>query len=151
MMFEIDVDRILKLAGLLEEDNHSNHQNALNNTGFWGKAGAGCLFFATSTGRFLLNHRSNYVLEPGEYGVWGGAIDRGETPEGAVKREVREEAGYHGAYKLIPIFVFQKGNFRYSNFIAVVSEEFKPNLDWESQGFVWTSFDNWPSPLHFWS
>ena len=154
MMFEIDTKRILKLAGLLESeeddyDNHSDHSNALGRTGFWGREGAGCIFFAQSTGKFLINHRSYSVLEPGEFGVWGGAMDRGETPENAVRREVSEEAGYHGAYKLIPIFVFQKESFRYSNFIAVVEEEFTPVLDWESQGFVWAEFGKFPKPMHF--
>jgi 8-oxo-dGTP pyrophosphatase MutT (NUDIX family) len=153
-MFEIDVDRILFLAGLTEArdedfDNHQEHARKLNQTGFWGAEGAGCIFFAKDTKRFLLAHRSAYVQEPGTFGVWGGAIDKGENPEEAVRREVKEEAGYHGNFKLIPIYVFTKGSFRYSNFIAVVDHEFTPEMDWETQGFEWCEWNKWPQPLHF--
>jgi 8-oxo-dGTP pyrophosphatase MutT (NUDIX family) len=125
------------------------HFDALAKTGFFGRAGAGCLFMARDTGRFLLAHRSAHVEQPGTFGSWGGAIDEGENPVEAVKREAREEAGYEGEIHIEPMFVFAKDAFRYYNFLVIVDTEFKPVLDWETDGFKWCEFGVWPSPLHF--
>jgi 8-oxo-dGTP pyrophosphatase MutT (NUDIX family) len=125
------------------------HRQALRDTGFWGAQGAGCLFFARSTGRFLVAHRSRQVEQPGTWGTWGGAIDRGEDPVEAVKREAHEETGYTGPIEIVPAYVFTKDTFRYSNFVVVVPDEFKPRLDWENQGFRWCEYGDWPTPAHF--
>lgn len=125
------------------------HRKALNETGFWGTQGAGCLFFARSTGRFLVNHRSASVEQPNTWGTWGGAIDPNEDPEDAVLREAREEAGFKGKADATLVYEFVKGTFRYSNFILIINEEFTPRLDWESQGYKWCEFGKWPQPLHF--
>ena len=130
------------------------HWDALERTGFFGNQGAGCIFLARDTGRLLLAHRSRHVEQPGSWGGWGGAINRGENPEEAVRREVAEEAGHTEHLSLIPLFVFKaikngKEVFRYHNFLAVVDHEFKPKLDWETQGYRWCKFGEWPQPLHF--
>ena len=127
----------------------SEHGDALEKTGFWGRQAAGCLFFALSTRRLLIAHRSKEVLEPHTWGTWGGAVDPGETPRQGVIREVREEAGYTGNFKLIPLYVFSHSSgFKYHNFLAVVKDEFVPTLNWETQGFEWASLRKLPSPLH---
>ena len=137
------------LNELFEAHPDDEHFDALARTGFFGAAGAGCIFLARSTGRILISHRSPDVEQPGTWGTFGGAVNRGEDATTAVRREVSEEAGYHGQYDLIPLFVFQSGTFRYSNFLAEVEEEFTPILDWESQGYIWCDFGDWPEPLHF--
>lgn len=137
----------MRIRELFESD--EEHRQALNTTGFWGKQAAGCIFLAKSTKRFLISHRSNYVEQPSTWGSWGGAIDAAEDPASAVKREIKEEAGYTGKLDLIPLYVFSKDTFRYSNFLAVVPEEFTPKLDWENQGYVWCEYGDWPRPLHF--
>ena len=60
--------------GMYEDD--SDHAEALQQTGFWGRAGAGVLFLARDTGRILIAHRSADVEQPDTWGTWGGAIDR---------------------------------------------------------------------------
>lgn len=46
-------------------------------------------------GRFLLQHRSGDAkLLPGYWAFFGGAIEKGETPEGALRREIYEEINY---------------------------------------------------------
>jgi 8-oxo-dGTP pyrophosphatase MutT (NUDIX family) len=132
---------------LLEND--IEHKKALDATGFWGKAGAGCIFVALDTGRLLLPLRSEHVQQPLTWGTWGGAIDEGETPEKAVRREVSEEAGYHGHYEIEPLFLFKSGTFRYFNYLAIVDNEFTPRLDWENKKADWFELDALPSPLHF--
>lgn len=144
-------DLLRHYINLVESDqsNDADHGAQLKKTGFWGRRGAGCLFQALDTGRICIAHRSAYVEQPGTWGTWGGAIDGDESPENAARREVREEAGYTGKMKLLPMYVFKHSSgFIYYNFLALVATEFKPKLDWESQGYVWTEFGSWPSPLH---
>ena len=47
-------------------------------------------------GKFLMQLRDNIptILYPGLWGLFGGHIEAGETPEIAVKREIMEEIGY---------------------------------------------------------
>jgi 8-oxo-dGTP pyrophosphatase MutT (NUDIX family) len=116
---------------------------------FWGNEGAGGVFYAKDTKRFLLAFRSSRVNEPHTWGVWGGALDGDETPLAAMKREIEEETGYKGKYKLIPLFVYKKGDFKYHNFIIVVDKEFKPKLCWETEKYDWFDIDDFPTPLHF--
>jgi len=130
----------------------SQHAKTLRETGFWGKAGAGCVPFARKTGRFLMVLRSRHVEQPNTWGTFGGAIDPdGETnPAKHAERELREESEYSGPVnKMVPLVVFQKDSFRYYNFLAVVPDEFQPVLNWESSKAKWVDFGNWPSPLHF--
>jgi 8-oxo-dGTP pyrophosphatase MutT (NUDIX family) len=130
-------------------DPDAEHFDALRKTGFFGKAGAGCIFLAKDTNRILLAHRSKYVEQPGDFGNFGGAINSGENPEEAVKREVYEEAGYIGKFVLVPLLIYTNGSFKYYNYVAVVRSEFTPKLDWENQGFLWCEWGKWPPNLHF--
>lgn len=140
-----------------------HHARTSEEPGFWGAQGAGALFMARNTGRILFSFRSADVNEGHTWGVFGGAIDPGESPAVAAKREAEEEAGYDaGAHDIIPLFVFQSGKFRYHNFVILVPREFEPKPyegpeayyddppgNWESEDFIWTSFGKWPTPLHF--
>jgi 8-oxo-dGTP pyrophosphatase MutT (NUDIX family) len=135
--------RFVIIAG--EED----HKAALERTGFWGQEAAGCLFLAKDTGRILFARRSKNVLSPNTYGTWGGAIDRGESPEKAVRREVEEESGYAGTFALKFLILFKHSSgFQYFNYLAIVPTEFEPELDWETSGYKWVTFGQWPRPLH---
>lgn len=129
-------------------ENDADHADALRTTGFWGRQGAGAIIIAKDTGRILLPHRSAHVQEPNTWGTWGGAIDSKENPETAAKREVEEEAGYSGNIQMIPLAIFKKNTFKYYNFAAIVDDEFVPKLNWETKGYKWVDFGDWPSPLH---
>lgn len=128
------------------------HQKALDQTGFWGKQAAGAILMAKSTGRILLAFRSAEVQEPHTWGVWGGAIDDGEAPLAGAHREAAEELGGIRVQQAIPLYVFKSGSFQYSNFLFIVGDEFSPNPTeehgWETEGYDWVEFGNWPSPLH---
>lgn len=133
-----------------ELDNDREHDAALGETGFWGRRGAGCLFYARRTGRFLIGMRSDLVEQPYTWGTWGGAVDAGCTPEETVRREVWEEAGYEEAFELVHIHTYRHpSGFLYENYLAVVEDEFEPVLDEETADFLWVSEGRWPSPLHF--
>ena len=130
-------------------ENDDEHRATLNKTGFWGKRGAGCIILAEKTKRICLPYRSSEVEQPNTWGTWGGAIDSNEKPLEAAAREVKEEAGYQGNIKMIPLFIFKhESGFIYYNFLALVEEEFKPELNWETQDFRWVNYGDWPKPLH---
>lgn len=129
-------------------DPDADHFAQLEKTGFWGRAGAGAIIMARDTGRLLMPERSDEVLEPGTYGTWGGAIDPGEDPARAVRREVMEEAGYDGHVELVPLLVFEAPGFRYHNYLAIVDHEFTPELNWETASANWRAASDWPAPLH---
>lgn len=132
--------------------NADEHRAALQKTGFWGKQGAGCLPISRSTGRILMAHRSPYVEQPNTWGTWGGAIDGNEDPLKAALREFEEEAGmsHDMVLETFPLHLFQhESGFRFHTFLVVLKDEFTPKLDWETQGFEWVEFGQWPHELHF--
>lgn len=134
---------------LTDDQQDREHGKALKQTGFWGSSGAGCLFLARDTQRLLVALRSSEVQEPNTWGTWGGAIDQSETPLRAVRREVREEAGYTGRLNIIPLWVFKhRSGFQYHNFLAVVAHEFVPVLNWETESYRWAPWTRIPRPRH---
>ena len=129
--------------------NHITYLDLFLEREYWGSAGAGCVFYCPDTGRLLLAHRSEDVMEPGTWGVWGGRIEPNESPEQAMRREVREETEYTGDFKLKVAYVFTDEKFKYTTYVAFVDKEFKPELDWETQGYRWCKPDDMPGDLHF--
>jgi 8-oxo-dGTP pyrophosphatase MutT (NUDIX family) len=134
---------------------HQAHSEAADETGYWGKQGAGCLAVARSTGRVLIGFRSEYVMEPFTWGTFGGAMDEDLTPEQMARKELRQEAGYTGAVEMVPLYVYEapEGTFAYHNFAAVVDEEFEPIVNWEHEEARWFDIeellDNPPDELHY--
>lgn len=110
---------------------------------FWGNVAAGCLPISTETKRILLCYRSSYVNEPHTYGLWGGKVEEDDSLEDTVINELCEETGYYGEIDLIPVFIFRNDNktFEYHNFIGIIQDEYKPTLNWESDGYKWITFD----------
>ena len=73
--------------------------------------------------------------------------------------------------QLVPLYIFDSGgeptttlsstgttftaqrsvsrSFRYYNFLAIVPEEFEPDLNWENDAARWVEFGDWPAPMHF--
>lgn len=147
-----------KVDGTLSEGDHTpamydaddkDHYDALDKTGFFGAQGAGCIAMARSTGRIMLVLRSYQVEQPFTFGNVGGAHAANENPIDAALRELYEETGYIGATEMHPLLVFKSGSFRYSNFLAIVEDEFIPDLGWEATEYKWVTYGQWPRPLHF--
>jgi len=112
--------------------------------------GAGCLFRAKSTGRYLFakRHRSdNHASET--WCTWGGGGEAGGTPRQTLDREVLEEAGFD--ISRLPVSwkpTFRDGKFSFYNAVVEVDEEFEPTLNDENEAYVWVDFGKWPTPLH---
>ena len=116
---------------------------------YWGSKAAGCIFVAKDTGRILIAQRGPECEEPYSWGTWGGKIDGNETPKQAVEREIEEETGVDGHYKLAHLYTYKDGNFEYHNYLVIIPFEFQPKLNWENDNGQWVEFGEWPTPLHF--
>jgi len=106
--------------------------------------GAGCLLVAQDTGRWCLQQRSDSVSDPGVWSTWGGGPEPGESLEQTVRRELAEEAGYHGPLTLYPL----SENRQYVTFVGVVPQEFEPRPCSEWKDYCWVDQGQWPQPLH---
>lgn len=132
-------------------DPDDDHANALQQTGFWGRAGTGSIFLSQDTGLIGIAHRSSQVEQPNTWGTVGGAIDQGHDPATTAIKEAFEELHYRKRPLdyLRHLDQFQSGTFRYTTYLYVVERQFNAVLNWESQDFQWFQFGKWPSPLHF--
>jgi 8-oxo-dGTP pyrophosphatase MutT (NUDIX family) len=131
----------------------AKHFETLKDTGFWGKRGAGVLVFEEKTKTFLLLKRSLNVEQPGKWGIPGGAIDDVELDsKEAAHRELQEETGFTHIDDLKLLYVFEKGEFKFYNYLAIIDSPFTPQLDWENSDFKWVTLDQMVtnrSYLHF--
>lgn len=112
---------------------------------------AGVIFLALDTGRCLLQLRNSDKRFRHTWGFFGGMLEQNETPFEALQRELKEEIGFMPELaKLNPLDIYQSrdNRFRYYSFVAVVDQEFSPNLNSESAGYAWVNIGNWPQPLH---
>jgi 8-oxo-dGTP pyrophosphatase MutT (NUDIX family) len=107
----------------------------------WGSRGSGILF--THEDRMLLLKRSGAVLEPGTWGIPGGAIgiDGDGNYEDAWKSALREASEEAGGVRGSPKgkFVFRDGSFTYTTFFVEAAKEFAPRLNWESSDWAWVT------------
>lgn len=132
----------------------ADYQNS-SEENFWGNVGAGILPFCPETKRFLIAYRSIHVNEPNTWGVWGGKVDDEDLMnlQGEAKREFEEETGYSGSISLIPAYVFKSpgGGFEYHNFIGILSKEFNPKHNWETENHKWLTLEELfkLEPKHF--
>ena len=109
---------------------------------------AGVFFYSKQTQRFLYLLRTD-AKNPGNWGIPGGKIDKGETLLEGIVRECEEEIGYFPEDgKLVPIQKFINHSFTYHTFFCEVTDEFIPVLNEEHCGYAWVGEDQYPKPLH---
>jgi 8-oxo-dGTP diphosphatase len=95
----------------------------------WGTAGGAGLFFRhvpeQGEPTYLLQQRSKSVDYGGTWGIPGGAIRGGETPEMTARREAEEEIGPLPPYRVTGIGVQDcGGNWKFHILTADVDEPF---------------------------
>lgn len=111
---------------------------------------SGALFYAKSTGRFLLLQKAHGKHE-GTWGLVGGTNVHGETPWQGLQREISEEIGNHPKIiKTIPLETFVSNDkvFNFHTYLCVIENEFVPVLSEEHTGWCWVTIDRAPKPLH---
>lgn len=110
---------------------------------------SGALFYALDTKRFLFLHRAN-GKKSDLWGLVGGTNEASETPWEGLRREITEEIGNVEIKKTLPLetFVSKDNRFLFHTYLCVIEKEFIPTLNSEHNGYCWTSFGNWPKPLH---
>ena len=74
-------------------------------------------------GRVLMQHRSKDAkLKPDHWAFFGGGIEEGETPEEALKREIKEELGIDAVgFKLFGRYEFKEVPGLFEKFVYVAS------------------------------
>lgn len=103
-------------------------------------------------GKVLLLHRAN-VHGAGSWGVPGGHLDFGETPQACALREFHEETGLlatNPRFIAITSDIFPEVEKHYITvFIQVDYTGGEPTLDspWESDQIAWFDWQHLPQPL----
>lgn len=113
---------------------------------------AGCLIHARDTNKWLFLLRSASVDNPGTWALPGGHVEVNEDYLAGAIREAREEAGVdltEAQHKLIHVHRTDWPLSIYATYAFCIEAEFKPQLNWESQAYVWCSLDELPTPLHW--
>jgi len=113
------------------------------------KTGAGILFFAKDTKRFLILLRNPKVHKGNTWSTVGGKLEPGESAEEGAVRETREEIEFDDDIDLKPLYTFKKINyneikkinvlFKYYTYLAKLDNEFKPKLNWENVDYKWVT------------
>lgn len=108
----------------------------------WGDDGAAGFLFrhAPESGEpsFLLQQRSSEVDYPGTWGIPGGAIRDGESPETTAKREFQEEIGALPSYRIRGIDVQDcGGNWKFHLILADVETPFLAYRRQETDATGW--------------
>lgn len=111
-----------------------------------GGHGAGVLFMAADTGRFLFLKRSAHGDAAGTWCCPGGGVEDYETIDQAVRRECEEEIGFSAPYELSHMHRDDNNGYTFHNHLAMVPTEFTPVLNEEHDDHVWSS--ELPENLH---
>lgn len=102
--------------------------------------------FSVAVSMIVLNPEGDKTLLIKQYGndfyiLTAGYVNKGESAENAVKREIKEELGLGVTeIKFNSTEYFEKSQTLLINFIATVDSE-KPNTNSEVDSFTWFSFE----------
>lgn len=91
----------------------------------WGIYGAAGLLLRhtdeAGVRHYLVARRSAHVHHGRTWGIPGGALHRGESPEDGARREAEEEFGSMPAYAVAEVFVDDAGGWTYSTVVADIA------------------------------
>jgi 8-oxo-dGTP pyrophosphatase MutT (NUDIX family) len=147
-VYWIDKDAACSLVGPQSRANREYEDEGFVGE-FWGSAGAGVLFRALESKRFLLMLRSGEVEQPGVWGIPGGAVPRSRSGKrmdlwAAARQEAVEETGWDGGGAPRGSFRWEDprgSGFTFTTFLVDTLLEFEPELNWESDDYAWVTLD----------
>jgi len=131
----------------------SHHQRIFHNAHFGAKRPAAILLVKTNDGRFLGVRRSA-GNELGRWGIIGGMVDPGETPEAAAVREAYEEGRFTppNPVKYLDTVTFTTAKYGETPihiFITNVDHPANIKLNREHDKLGWFHLNQWPAPRTF--
>lgn len=112
--------------------------------------GSGVLIVAKKTQRILLLLRAGSSFE-NCWGLPGGKLEPNETLLMSARRECLEETKYSlDIHNMLPIdfFVSYDGKFEFATYLYIIEDEFIPELNHESKGFMWVNLGTIPKDIH---
>jgi 8-oxo-dGTP pyrophosphatase MutT (NUDIX family) len=113
-----------------------------------GKVHAAGVMFLSPDRKVLLMRRQG-AAHAGEWAFPAGGIEKGERPEEAARREVREETGHEHDGGLSPFMHSDSDGVEFVTYKAHASDQFKPTLNEEHDRAEWVSLDEAEKlPLH---
>ena len=106
------------------------------------RQGAGFVFVCNENPSILLAKRSKQSDQPGTWAGLGGAVEPGETPKEAAKREVEEEAGSLPQIdRILATLSYEKDGLVFVTFIANLTKEeqrrWTPKRNFEHDEIKW--------------
>lgn len=87
-------------------------------------------------GRVLLQLRDDKpgIVSPGEWSLFGGGLDVGETPAEGMRREIAEEIGFHVRH-FRPLLVYEGWRAQFHIFLAAIDAATEELVLAEGAGF----------------
>ncbi len=120
----------------------------------WGVYGAAGLLLRhtdeAGVARYLVARRSAEVHHGGTWGIPGGALHRGESPEDGARREAEEEFAGVPDYVVAEVLIYDAGGWTYSTVVAdVISQVPLEPVTWEHTRSRWATVAEMTHlPLH---
>lgn len=114
------------------------------------KHAAGTIFVGPEGHILLLLRSSKEGNYAGHWGLPGGGVDAGETPESAAVREAREEMGDQAPTGRKRLLDQRRtpNNWIFHTFAQACGNCFVPVLNDEHSGYGWFELDMLPTPIH---
>ncbi len=114
------------------------------------KHAAGTIFVGPEGHILLLLRSSKEGNYAGHWGLPGGGVDAGETPESGATREAREEMGDQAPTGRKRLLDQRRtpNNWIFHTFAQACDSCFVPVLNDEHSGYAWAKLDMLPAPIH---
>lgn len=108
---------------------------------------AGILYVTTAGDALFLKRRGSD--HAGTWGIPAGGVDHGESAEDAARRESFEEIGHRPEGDIEHIGrSTTKDGVDFTTFRKRIDDRFDPEINDESEAYVWAPLDDPPQPLH---